>query len=514
MGEFSGIVRPDRSAVYTVVRIALGLLLLTAAGLKGYELATEPVAQTGLLTSPWFLIGVVEFELFFGLWLLTGLYRRLTWRVAILCFSAFACVSLYKAVSGEATCGCFGRVAVSPWYTLILDAVAVLALCCWPPETSGVGLATGSGQTLLARVVRSHAAVRLLGLTVAVSSILVAISSWWFQHEDRREQVTPPTDSVSVRLDPASIDLGMFSQYEQRTLPFGVINGTDREWRIGRVAPSCGCTLVDVSQATVPPRGRVELHFTIKAPAGTDDVIRKIIELQLEEVATGKSVRRILSIEGEMDRDSQLVAVPHAVDFGTFLAGEEQRRTVLFRGSRAIVDALPNLIRCNPHCPTVVTVKTKQAPAQRSAKEVVLLLSSNAGDASTLATEMRLIVEGAHKRAFHLPLRAQTILPYIAMPSQLYVFQREGKAAEASFRIVSTQRRTPKIAEIAAPFPFSYRIAEDITEDAVTVVADLGASLRASAMVKGQLRVLLDDEASSSVVLPVVAMRGAMEESP
>jgi len=66
--------RPDagRLAGYDVVRIVVGFVLLTAAALKGYQLAAGPVAETGLLTSRWFLIGVVEFELFFGLWLLAG----------------------------------------------------------------------------------------------------------------------------------------------------------------------------------------------------------------------------------------------------------------------------------------------------------------------------------------------------------------------------------------------------------------------------------------------------------
>ena len=124
----------NRLAAYDVVRIVLGLVLLTAAASKGHQLATEPVAATSLFTSRWFLIGVVEFELFFGLWLLAGLYPRSTWVTALLCFGGFACVSLYKALSGEASCGCFGKVSVNPWYTLMLDTAAVAALLCWRPN--------------------------------------------------------------------------------------------------------------------------------------------------------------------------------------------------------------------------------------------------------------------------------------------------------------------------------------------------------------------------------------------
>ena len=139
-GDWHGV----RIAGYDVVRIVLGLVLLTAAALKGHQLATEPVAGTGLLTSRWFLIGVVEFELFFGLWLLSGLYPSQTWQLALLCFTGFACISLYKGLSGEACCGCFGRVPVNPWYTLVLDLAAVAALLGFRPA----GVAESSPRPL------------------------------------------------------------------------------------------------------------------------------------------------------------------------------------------------------------------------------------------------------------------------------------------------------------------------------------------------------------------------------
>ncbi len=49
-------VHPGRIQItpYEIVRVALALILLTAAALKGHQLATEPVAETGLLTSRWF----------------------------------------------------------------------------------------------------------------------------------------------------------------------------------------------------------------------------------------------------------------------------------------------------------------------------------------------------------------------------------------------------------------------------------------------------------------------------
>jgi len=132
-------VHAARFTGYDVVRILLGLVLLTAAGLKGHQLATEPILATGVLHSRWFLVGLVEFELCFALWLLAGTTPRLAWRAAVLCFGAFACMSAYMGISGEGSCGCFGRVAVNPWHTFTLDVTLVGVLLLYPPgkTTSG-----------------------------------------------------------------------------------------------------------------------------------------------------------------------------------------------------------------------------------------------------------------------------------------------------------------------------------------------------------------------------------------
>jgi len=127
------------------VRSALGLLLPMAGILKAHQLATEPVANTDIFSYRWSLTGRVYFELIFGVWLLSGLHKRLTWVAAVGCFVFFSGVTLYKALSGAATCGCFGKVEVNPWYTLILDASAFALLTdgvvpvVWEGKTPSIG---------------------------------------------------------------------------------------------------------------------------------------------------------------------------------------------------------------------------------------------------------------------------------------------------------------------------------------------------------------------------------------
>ncbi|NIT55627.1 MAG: hypothetical protein GWN00_05125 [Aliifodinibius sp.] len=107
----------------------LGILLLTTAVLKGWQLLTEPVTNEDIWSYRPFLILTVEFEIAFGIWLLSGLFKKAAWLAALTCFSLFSFITLYKGLSGAESCGCFGTVHVNPWLTLFaIDLPAVIAL--------------------------------------------------------------------------------------------------------------------------------------------------------------------------------------------------------------------------------------------------------------------------------------------------------------------------------------------------------------------------------------------------
>ncbi|MCF7972765.1 MAG: hypothetical protein K9N55_03010 [Phycisphaerae bacterium] len=109
--------------------LSLGVLLMAAALLKAHELLTLPTANKDLWSYRPFLILQVECELALGLWLLSGLWKRAAWWIALLCFGLFSGITLTKALTGAASCGCFGRIQVNPWITLLaIDVPAVLLL--------------------------------------------------------------------------------------------------------------------------------------------------------------------------------------------------------------------------------------------------------------------------------------------------------------------------------------------------------------------------------------------------
>lgn len=94
----------------------LGVLLILAAGLKAID-------GFGLV-----VIVTAVAEVLLGLWLLACVRPVAARCAAGSCFMAFLAVSLAKALAGESSCGCFGRLAVDPWLTAGFDAAVVACL--------------------------------------------------------------------------------------------------------------------------------------------------------------------------------------------------------------------------------------------------------------------------------------------------------------------------------------------------------------------------------------------------
>jgi hypothetical protein len=124
---------------FVYFRFIIAFILLVAAVLKAYQLATvplPPVIQGSLFTplleflnNRYFLMVVVVGEILFGLILIAGVCRQWAWLLSILAFGCFTLVSLMKGLSGEGSCGCFGNVTINPWITTVFDSVIVFLLC-------------------------------------------------------------------------------------------------------------------------------------------------------------------------------------------------------------------------------------------------------------------------------------------------------------------------------------------------------------------------------------------------
>ena len=121
----------ERTGLVRVGLVIVGLVLIGAAVAKLVWPAESVKVQAILHAPPWIWDVLVTIELFIGLLLLFGVRGPLTWIVTTLLFFAFAGFSLYLAVSGAATCGCFGQLNVNPWVTFVLDLGILGFLVRW-----------------------------------------------------------------------------------------------------------------------------------------------------------------------------------------------------------------------------------------------------------------------------------------------------------------------------------------------------------------------------------------------
>lgn len=272
---------------FVVVRVGLGMVLLLAAGLKGYQLATQwaddALWQSAQVAGEWVL----------GVWLISGVWPRLVRWVAMSCFAVFFVVSLTKCVQGDACCGCFGMVEVSPWVTAVFNALAVLLLMITRPVEP----------------VRS-AALWWVGSTVILAAAGLVASGILYvrmpdlvddappaHHSAIPEQTDEPTGQ-SVAPEPTidavqpllHIDLGYVPLSSTHDVTYRFVNDADEPITITRYRSECICTTVTDQLPLMVSAGEAKaIHVQFKALAKPTTYARRII-LQTEPRGVGSIV--------------------------------------------------------------------------------------------------------------------------------------------------------------------------------------------------------------------------------
>ena len=277
-----------------MVRALVGVVLLLAAMLKFYGLAIEPVARMGLFSTPEFQVAVIEFEVFLAVWLLSGWRPLGSWLLALVTFAGFVAVSFSQGWIGQASCGCFGRLAVSPWYAFTLDVALLVALLVGRPDLSPLWdhprrnfthalLPVTCGLVALALVTGL-----LLGAAqLAFGSVPAALAYF------RGERV-----SVTPRL----VDVGAGVGGETRRVSVTVTNWTDRPVQLFGGTADCSCTVLHDLPVTIPPREARSVAVEMRLPGTPGQFTRKAAFLidegglrRLDFRLTGEIMRKVAS---------------------------------------------------------------------------------------------------------------------------------------------------------------------------------------------------------------------------
>jgi hypothetical protein len=245
---------------YSLVARCLGVLLLVAAALKVQGLAVDPVKRLGIFSAPEFQLAVVEFEVFLALWLLWGKRPLGSWLVALAAFGSFATASFYLAWVGQSSCGCFGRLSLSPWYTFGIDLAVIGLLLVGRPDLRP--LRDRPRESINSAL--APAAYGIAGITV-FAGLLLSLAGFAFGSLPAALAYFRG-DRVSVQ--PRQIQVGEGVVGERHTVTVELTNWTDKPVLLFGGTSDCKCTAVNDLPVTIPARDTrtvsVELSFSGK----------------------------------------------------------------------------------------------------------------------------------------------------------------------------------------------------------------------------------------------------------
>lgn len=237
---------------YDIVRLALGVLLLVAALLKGYQLVIEPVAGDEPVAGRWILLLIVQAEFFLSLCLLANVLRFWTHRVTIAVFFTMALVTATKGLAGESSCPCFGAVLVSPWAAFAIDCTALVALLVFRPRTESNHAKSSISEP------RPSWSASLALLVVG------ACFAGGFYLKTKRDI---SGFNAGLRVRPADLNLG--DQWTSRALActIPIHNTSNREVEVTDLRISCNCLTIAPRSFRVPPGGSIDLEVSVDLAA-------------------------------------------------------------------------------------------------------------------------------------------------------------------------------------------------------------------------------------------------------
>lgn len=242
---------------YNTLSKLLGILLTVAGSLKAHALVFDPLSQDGIIYAPWLHILAIEFEIVLGILLLGGFKSKLLWSISLLTFSWFSAVSLYLALTGQASCGCFGQVRVSPWLSLGIDLVVVAALLVLRPAgTSGILV----WRNLLPPKLSVKSAVQLVCIVaLLLAGVFVSIYLW----SDNPKQVLAELRHETFRIEPSVVDVGKEVEGASLMMAVKLRNDSTENIRVNGGAVSCVCMSFHDLPIVVPPGDVATIHISI-----------------------------------------------------------------------------------------------------------------------------------------------------------------------------------------------------------------------------------------------------------
>jgi hypothetical protein len=234
---------------WVIVRFFVAAVLLIAAGLKAYQLATMPDLENSFFEARWFQIILVECEIALALILLFGIVPKISWLVTTILFMIFSIVSLAKGLSGAESCNCWGAVKVNPFITFLLDVGIVALLLFFRPQKLPALAAETNNVPLKTNWFFQTFSLTFVLIVVVLPPIYLFFGS--FAGMNQFMNTYEITFAIDENLD---------SQKKNRVEIF-VINHTSRPFTLVGAKTDCSCGTVEGFPLTVNAHEKANISF-------------------------------------------------------------------------------------------------------------------------------------------------------------------------------------------------------------------------------------------------------------
>jgi len=261
----------SKSRAFAIIRIVLGVLLLSAAGLKIYGWSESTVPPVGWFSAPGVQAAAIGWEILLGAWLLCGVAPFGSWLASIGTFTLLAGISGYLGWIGQATCGCFGTIKASPWHAFTVDVAALAILFVGHPKQEP-NRAVQEGGWL--RII-SPVAYFALGVAVIVAC-LAGMGTWVYGSP---EAALARLRGESLTVTPGYVDFGSGHPGDKLEATVKVRNWTDRPIRLMGGTSDCSCVVTTGLPITLQPGETRTIPVRLKLRQSQPGTFTRIAEL-------------------------------------------------------------------------------------------------------------------------------------------------------------------------------------------------------------------------------------------
>lgn len=217
----------------------------------------------------------------------------------------------------------------------------------------------------------------------------------------KTHQPLPP----GLRIESDTLDLGTLTPALTATGTFKLSNRGTSTYRIEKIAPECGCTVVRATESVLPPKATLHVPVMLKGSAWGSGRRTKRVLVQVKD-DHGITTDVVLNVTAAVEEASKLALIPGRVDFQRVRPGEVVTIPMFVRGDKAVVESLPAEIKLNCNAPRAVVVQSPKLRGWRVSREILLsVLAPDGGSDPAVTHVLEIVVNGGYEQRVQIPVR-------------------------------------------------------------------------------------------------------------